>query len=69
VATTFLVAIEGLEPQPKPRQGDISATGIYFETTADVGSAGTIHWLHLVSPDGRREIRLMACVVRTVTVA
>jgi hypothetical protein len=69
VATTFLVAIEGLETTPEPRQGDISATGVYFETKADVGTAGTIHWLHLVSVDTAREIRVMACVVRTVSMA
>jgi hypothetical protein len=67
VATTFLVAIEGLDAEPEPRQGDISATGIYFETNAEVGSAGTIHWLHLVSVDRSRKIRVMACVVRTAT--
>jgi uncharacterized protein DUF4388 len=65
VATTFLVAIEGLEGPPEARQGDISATGVYFETKADVGTAGTIHWLHLVSADRARQIRVMACVVRT----
>jgi Domain of unknown function (DUF4388) len=65
VATTFLVAIEGLDAAPGPRQGDISATGVYFETSADVGGAGTIHWLHLVSADSVRQIRVMACVVRT----
>jgi hypothetical protein len=65
VATTFLVAIEGLEGPPEARQGDISATGVYFETKADVGTAGTIHWLHLVSADLARQIRVMACVVRT----
>ena len=65
MATTFLVAIEGLDGKPEPRQGDISATGIYFETSADVGGAGTIHWLHLVSADLARQIRVMACVVRT----
>jgi Domain of unknown function (DUF4388) len=69
VATTFLVAIEGLEERPEPRQGDISATGVYFETKADVGGAGTIHWLHLVSVDSSREIRVMACVVRTAIMA
>ena len=69
MATTFLVAIEGLEGAPEPRQGDISATGVYFETKADVGTAGTIHWLHLVSVDSVREIRVMACVVRTAVMA
>ncbi len=66
VATTFLVAVEGLEPEPEPRQGDISATGVYFETRADVGTAGTIHWLRLLSVDLARDLRVMACVVRTV---
>ena len=28
------------------------------ETGVDVGTAGTIHWLHLVSVDGARELRL-----------
>lgn len=69
MATTFLVAIVGLEGAPEPRQGDISATGVYFETKADVGSAGTIHWLHFVSVDSAREIRVMACVVRTAVMS
>ena len=69
VATTFRVAIVGLETTPLPRQGDISATGVYFETDSDVGSAGTIHWLHLVSVDGARDLRVMAYVVRTAVMA
>src|ERR1700735_111991 len=69
VATSFLVAIEGVEAAPEPRQGDISATGVYFETKADVGAAGTIHWLHLRSIDSVRELRVMACVVRAVAMA
>jgi hypothetical protein len=67
VATTFLVAIEGVDRAPEPRQGDISQTGIYFETTADVGPTGTIHWLHLVSVDNVRQVRVMAYVVRSAT--
>ena len=63
------MAIVGLDAQPEPRQGDISATGIYFETKADVGSSGTIHWLHLASFDMERELQVMACVVRTVQMA
>jgi hypothetical protein len=68
VATTFLVAVEELEKTPSLRQGDISATGVYFETRADVGPVGTIHWLHLVSVDHARHLRVMAYVVRTATV-
>ncbi len=69
VATSFRVAIEGLDAEPEPRPGDISATGVYFETKADVGAAGTIHWLHLLSADSARELHVMACVVRTVAMA
>jgi len=65
VATTFLVAIEGIEKTPQPRQGDISQTGAYFETAIDVGVVGTIHWLQLVSIDLERQVRVMAYVVRT----
>ena len=67
VATTFLVAIEGVDGAPEPRQGDIGQTGVYFETTADVGPTGTIHWLHLVSIDNVRQVRVMAYVVRSAT--
>ncbi len=65
VATTFLVAVEGVEKAPLPRQGDISQSGVYFETSADLGVVGTIHWLHLVSIDLERQVRVMAYVVRT----
>jgi hypothetical protein len=65
VATTFLVAIEDIEQVPKQRQGDISQTGVYFETSDEVGAPGTIHWLQLVSIDQVRQVRVMACVVRS----
>jgi len=66
VATTFLVAIEGIDREPTARKGDISATGAYFETSRNVGGVGTIHWLYLVSADRAESLRVMAYVVRTV---
>lgn len=68
VATTFLVAIEGIDREPTARKGDISATGAYFETSRNVGGVGTIHWLYLVSADRARTLRVMAYVVRTMQV-
>jgi hypothetical protein len=68
VATTFLVALEEIEKTPQARQGDISTTGVYFDTPVDVGPTGTIHWLHLVSIDHAKHLRVMAYVVRTATV-
>ena len=35
VATRFLAAIEGIDAEPSPHVGNISATGAYFETTGD----------------------------------
>jgi hypothetical protein len=69
VATTFLVALEEIEKTPQPRQGDISTTGVYFETPVDVGPTGTIHWIHLVSIDHAKHLRVMAYVVRGAMVS
>jgi hypothetical protein len=66
VTTRFLVAVDGVEFELTPRTGDISATGIYFETDAEVGDVGTVQWLHLVSTDRARSVRVMAYVVRKV---
>jgi hypothetical protein len=67
VATTFLVAIEDIDQSPKLRQGDISLSGVYFETAEELGAPGTVHWLQLVSVDHTRRVRVMACVVRVAT--
>ncbi len=67
VATKLLVGVEGVDAEPKPRAGDISSTGIYFECDVDIGEVGTVQWLHLRSHDGACEIHLMAHVVRSVS--
>lgn len=66
VATSFLVAIDGIDAELTPRRGDISATGVYFETTARVGDAGSVQFLCIASASKSHEIRLMAHVVRTI---
>jgi len=66
VAARFRVAIEGIEATPVLRNGDISATGVYFEVDHDVGEVGTIHALRLVSLDGAASVSVIAHVVRTV---
>jgi hypothetical protein len=67
VATTFLVAIEGVDATLVPRRGDISANGIYFESDHPIGPAGTVQLLHIASTNRAREIRMMAHVVRALT--
>jgi hypothetical protein len=69
IATAFLVAIDGVDGRPRRRNGDISTTGVYFDTDHEIGAAGTVHWLHLESFDSARVLRVMACVVRTVQLA
>lgn len=67
VATTFLVGIAGLDDEPVPRKGDISATGIYFETDKAVGAVGSVQTLTVLASNRQREIHVMAHLVRSVT--
>ncbi len=69
ITTRFLVAVEGLDPAPVLRKGDISSTGVYFEIDRDVGDIGTVQSLALMSLDRSRSVRVMAHVVRTVKLA
>jgi Domain of unknown function (DUF4388)/PilZ domain len=67
VSTRILAAIEGIDAEPSPAMGNISATGAYFETTGDPGDIGAVHWLRIVSMDRTRSLRLLAHVARRVT--
>ena len=50
----FWVAVEGVDAEPVLRHGDISATGLFFELTEDIGDVGTVQFLHLASVDRAR---------------
>jgi hypothetical protein len=63
------VAVEGVDTELVPRRGDISATGIFFETEFEIGDAGTVQWLHIASWDRACSVTVMAHVVRAVTLA
>jgi len=67
VSAAFLVAVDGVDEDLLPRRGDISATGMYFESDRPVGAAGTVQFVTIAAPDRRRTIDVMAHVVRTVT--
>jgi hypothetical protein len=69
IAARFWVAVEGVDAEPFPRVGDISATGIFFEVDSDVGEVGTVQWLHIASHDRTRTVHVMAYVVRVVSIA
>jgi hypothetical protein len=68
-AGRFWVAVEGVDTELVPRRGDISATGIFFESEFDIGDAGTVQWLHIASWDRACTVTVMAHVVRAVTLA
>lgn len=68
-AGRFWVAVEGVDTELVPRRGDISATGIFFETEFEIGDAGTVQWLHIASWDRTCTVTVMAHVVRAVTLA
>ncbi len=67
VTTRILAAIEGIDAEPSPHVGNVSATGAYFETTGDPGEIGAVHWIRVGSLDRTRSLRLMAHVARRVT--
>lgn len=81
VSARFSVAVEGVDERLVVRHGDLSATGIYFESpTGGLGDPGTVHWLRIgpadaagahasstAAPPGT--LRVMACLVRSATVA
>ena len=69
MAGRFWVAVEGVDTELVPRRGDISATGIFFESDFEVGEAGTVQWLHIASWDRTHSLTIMAHVVRAVTLA
>ena len=68
-AGRFWVAVEGVDTELVPRRGDISATGIFFESEFEIGDAGTVQWLHIASWDRTCAVTVMAHVVRAVTLA
>lgn len=66
INTRFCVAVDGIDPEVTPRAGNISATGVYFESERDIGSVGTVHWLHVASADQASWMSVMACVARVI---
>ncbi len=68
VSTRLAVAVHGVDDEPSIRPGNISTTGVYFESDREVGAVGSVQWLYLATVDGERTIEMMAYVVRVVEV-
>ncbi|MCL2726623.1 MAG: DUF4388 domain-containing protein [Polyangiaceae bacterium] len=66
IATTFWMTVEGIDAVPVLREGDVSVSGIRFETDVRLGNVGDVHPLTILSSDGVHGLRVFAKVVRSV---
>ncbi|MEZ4270229.1 MAG: DUF4388 domain-containing protein [Myxococcota bacterium] len=62
------IQVIGLDDEPRLRRGDISLTGIYFESDQSVGRPDSVQTLQLLPFNKRFFCEVMARVVRTVMV-
>ncbi|MCP4444658.1 MAG: DUF4388 domain-containing protein [Myxococcales bacterium] len=51
------------------RQGNLSATGMYFETLESIGPAGSVQFLHIESEDHRVVVQVLARIIRTSAIS
>ncbi len=68
IAASFWVGIEGIDSQPSLRQGNLSASGMYFETVSEVGPSGSVQFLHLESEDRRVIVQVLARIIRVTNI-
>lgn len=66
ISGRFWVAVEGVDDYPRLRSGNISFTGVYFETHRVVGDPGSVQWLYLSASEQGTPVEVMARVSRVV---
>lgn len=64
IAASFWIGIEGVDARPTLRQGNVSASGMYFETPSKVGPSGSVQFLHIESEDRRVIVQVLARIIR-----
>ncbi len=67
IPSTFLLTVQGVDAAPVRRQGDVSTSGIYFDTTLDLGPMGSVQALSIASVDGAHAVDVMAQLMRRVS--
>ena len=67
IRSRFWVAVEGVDEFPHVREGNISSTGVYFQTNQSVGPVGSMQWLYLAASERQEPVEIMARVVRTLS--
>jgi len=69
IAASFWIGIEGIDSRPTLRQGNLSATGMYFEIPESIGPAGSVQFLHIESEDHRVVVQVLARIIRTSAIS
>jgi hypothetical protein len=64
VKSSFLIAVAGIDQSAQVRKGDISFSGIYFDTDRSIGEAGSVVRLSVATFEGARRLEVMGRVVR-----
>lgn len=73
ISANFWIGIEGIDPRPELRRGNLSGTGIYFEAGNLVGPRGTMDYLvptgsmqflHIESEDRKVAVQVLARIIR-----
>ncbi len=73
ISANFWIGIEGIDPRPELRRGNLSGTGVYFEDSQLMGPRGTMDYLvppgsmqflHLESEDHKVVVQVMARIIR-----
>ncbi len=67
ISWRFWVAVEGVDDYPRLRNGNISFTGVYFETDGELGELGSVQWLYLAATEQGQPLEVMARVIRVAT--
>lgn len=68
IAASFWVGIEGVDRRPVVRQGNLSASGMYFEIATAAGPAGSVQFLHIESEDHRVVVQVLARIIRATEI-
>lgn len=64
IAASFWIGVDGSDPQPVLRRGDLSASGIYFETDRSLGASGSVQFLHIESEDRKVVVQVLTRIIR-----
>ena len=68
VQTSFWVRIVGRDSTPRLCHGDVSISGVYFDSDTRLGGPGAVELLEIHSEDRSASFQTLACLVRVSTV-